>query len=137
MKQRIITFGLSFGVATLLHAIWIQVAARELYRRAIPGFATGPISWQILLGLAACLAAGLVVFVFESSKNDLAWNRALLLGGTFGLVLFGFSNLRNSLQLSDWQVGISLIDTIWGGVLAMATVALTRLILDKLRERKQ
>lgn len=136
MRRRIITFVISFVIASALHAGWLQLAARELYRRGIPGFDAGPFSIGILLAMMGVFAVGLTLFVFEPTRKDETWTRALALGATYGLVVFGFANLRNTLQIADWQFGISLIDAIWGTVLATATVALTRLAWEKIEEKK-
>lgn len=136
MRRRILTFVISFVIAVTLHAGWLQLAARELYRRGIPGFDAGPLSLGILLVMMGVFAIGLSLFVLEPTRKDEGWTRALALGAAYGLVIFGFANLRNALQITNWQFGISLIDAVWGTVLATATVALTRLAWEKIEEKK-
>ena len=81
-------------------------------------------------------ALGLTLFVFEPTRKDENWTRALMLGAAYGSIVFAFANLRNTLQITNWQFGISLIDAVWGTVLSTATVALTQLAWEKIEEKK-
>lgn len=45
-----------------------------------------------------------------------AWG-ALLTGALIGLLVYGLYNFTNLSLLKDWNLTITIVDTIWGGVI--------------------
>ncbi len=116
--------------------MWLQVAARDIYKRALEQYVSNEFSlvWFILFGVI--FSAGLTYIAITREKKRPTMGQSLLRAGVFGGLVFGLINIKNLQFLQDWQLGISVIDTIWGAVVATASVALTLIIFEKLEETR-
>jgi uncharacterized membrane protein len=136
MQKKITSFVICLAIFLTLHYTWTQWAADGIYSRALEPYATAGFSavWFIFFGLL--FTAGLVWLALFSGDKRAGMSKSLLRAGIYGLVIFGLSNIRNLQLFSDWQLGISIIDTVWGAVVATTSVALTIIILEKLNDKK-
>ena len=76
--------------------------------------------------------AGLVVFVVAPALDKGSWVRALLLGALFGLITYATYDLTNLATLKDWPLVVTVVDLIWGMVLAATVSVATYLIAAKI-----
>ena len=136
MQKKITSFAICLTVFLALHYTWTQWAADGIYSRALEPYATAGFSavWFMVFGLF--FTAGLVWLALFSGDKRAGMGKSLLRAGIYGLAIFGLSNIRNLQLFSDWQLGISIIDTVWDVVVATTSVALTIIILEKLNEKK-
>jgi uncharacterized membrane protein len=112
----------------VIDMIWLILVARKFYREQI-GFLMRPdIVWPAAIIFYLLFIAALVVFVITPAveKNSLA--HALLYGAFFGLVTYATYDLTNLSTLKDWPVLVTIVDLIWGMVLASSVSVVTYLI---------
>lgn len=67
------------------------------------------------------LTLGFMVFVYP--KIWQTRENALLYGFLFGIVVYGFFSLTNYALLEKWDLNITIMDTLWGGIfIAIAAI---------------
>lgn len=67
------------------------------------------------------LALGLLVLVLPNIRKDKLSNTikdAIIYGGIFGLTSYAIFDFTLHFMFDNWDLGISIMDSIWGGVLA-------------------
>jgi uncharacterized membrane protein len=66
------------------------------------------------------LALGIVVLALPRMRKDSLKNRAIdaiLYGGVFGLTSYATFDFTMHFMFEDWDLGVSIMDSVWGGVL--------------------
>jgi uncharacterized membrane protein len=66
------------------------------------------------------LALGLLVLVLPHIRKDKLSNTikdAIIYGGTFGLACYATFDFTMHFMFEDWTLGVSIMDSIWGGIL--------------------
>jgi uncharacterized membrane protein len=61
-----------------------------------------------------------------------SWLHALLFGAFFGLVTYATYDLTNLATTKDWPLLVTVVDLIWGTVLAASISVITYLIAQKI-----
>jgi uncharacterized membrane protein len=75
----------------------------------------------------------LVVFVIGPAVERGGWSRALLLGALFGLITYATYDLTDLATLKNWPLALTVVDMLWGMVLAASVSSLTCVIAEKLK----
>lgn len=73
---------------------------------------------------------GLMVFVIVPSLESGPIRRALTLGALFGLVTYATYDLTNLATVKDWPWIVTVVDLLWGSLLA-ASVSVLGLLAGK------
>lgn len=116
-------FYLKLYLATLaaffvIDMLWLGLIARSLYRKYL-GFLLSPQpNWVAAILFYLLFVAGLLVFAVVPGLQAGSLQRTLLLGAFFGLLTYATYDLTNLATLKDWPVAITVIDMIWGTLLA-------------------
>jgi uncharacterized membrane protein len=79
------------------------------------------------------LALGILVLVLPrirntSNKNDVLAD-SILYGGIFGLTAYATFDFTIHFMFNDWGLGVSIMDTIWGGILCSIVTFISSLYL--------
>jgi uncharacterized membrane protein len=107
-----------------IDAVWLGVIAPRFYRKYI-GHLMAENANLFAAGLFYVLfIAGLTMFVIQPAIKEASWLVALTRGAFFGLVTYATFDLTNQAVLKNWPWTVTLVDMLWGTVLA-ASVALT------------
>ncbi|MEI7818858.1 MAG: DUF2177 family protein [bacterium] len=131
MLNTLYTYGIALTTFLMIDLFWLNIAAKELYRRSIGQY----ISATPNLGAAgifyAAYIAVLVYFVINPARADGNFPQALLRAALFGGICYATYDLTNLAVLKDWPLTLSIIDIIWGMVLTMAVTAITLILLQR------
>ena len=127
MKTFFSLYALAAAVFVAIDMIWLTVVANKFYKDQLGKLLAEKASLAPAVLFYALFIVGLVVFVIkpglDQALSTVAWRAAL-----FGLVTYATYDLTNQATLKDWPVKITVVDLIWGAVLAtvvcVATVAL-------------
>jgi uncharacterized membrane protein len=65
-----------------------------------------------------------------------SWLRALLFGALFGLITYATYDLTNLATLKDWPLAVTVVDLIWGMVLAASVSVASYLVAAKIGASK-
>jgi len=90
------------------------------------------INWLAAIIFYLLFIAGLVTFVISPAVEKQSWVQALLFGALFGLITYATYDLTNLATLKDWPLMVTIVDLIWGSVLAASISVITYFIAEKI-----
>lgn len=122
----------AFAVFFAIDMVWLVLVARKFYSQQLGFLMTSQINWVAAILFYLLFIGGLVVFVITPAVQQNSWSQALLMGALFGLVSYATYDLTNLATIKDWPLLITVVDLIWGMVLAGSVSTLTVLITKKL-----
>ena len=95
-------------------------------------FVDGSLSVRIIPTILSYLTMGLLVALFAIPKAMTLGSgsgvRAFFWGAVLGLTVYGLYNYTNLALLEKWSSSLSIVDTLWGGVILGATTLILYLI---------
>ena len=116
----------------IIDMIWLVLVAKKFYNEQI-GFLMRPdIVWPAAIIFYLLFIAALVVFVISPAIEKHSWVHALLYGAFFGLITYATYDLTNLATLKNWPVLVTIVDLIWGMVLAASVSVVTYFISSKI-----
>lgn len=125
-------FLIALPVFFIIDIIWLVLVARKFYQTQI-GFLMKPeINWTAAIIFYLLFIAGLVLFVIAPAVEKQSWVHALIYGALFGLITYATYDLTNLATLKDWPVLVTIVDLIWGTVLAASISLITYYIANKM-----
>ncbi len=111
---------------------WLILVAKKFYQQQI-GFLMKPdINWFAAIIFYLLFIAGLVIFVISPAVEKHSWVHAVLFGAFFGLITYSTYDLTNLATMKDWPLLITVVDLIWGTVLAASISCITYFIAGKI-----
>jgi uncharacterized membrane protein len=125
-------FLIALPVFFAIDMVWLAVVAKNFYRKQL-GFLMKPdINWIAAILFYLLFIAGLIIFVITPALVRQSWVHALLFGALFGLVTYATYDLTNLATVKDWPLLVTVVDLIWGSVLAAAVSVITYFIANKI-----
>ena len=125
-------FLIALPVFFVIDIIWLVLVAKKFYQEQI-GFLMKPdINWFAAIIFYLLFIAGLVVFVISPAVEKHSWVHAILYGALFGLITYATYDLTNLATLKDWPLLVTVVDLIWGTVLAASISVITYIIANKI-----
>jgi uncharacterized membrane protein len=125
-------FFIALPVFFVIDMAWLVLVAKKFYQQQI-GFLMKPdINWLAAIIFYLLFIAGLVLFVISPAVEKHSWVHALIFGALFGLISYATYDLTNLATLKDWPVIVTVVDLIWGTVLASAISVITYFISTKI-----
>jgi uncharacterized membrane protein len=126
-------FLIALPVFFIIDMAWLVLVAKKFYQQQI-GFLMRPdINWVAAIIFYLLFIFGLVTFVILPAIEKHSWVSAVLLGALFGLITYATYDLTNLATLKDWPVMVTIVDLIWGTVLAASISGLTYYIAWKIK----
>lgn len=125
-------YAIALPVFFAIDMIWLGFLAKDFYRAQIGVLMRPDVNWVAAIIFYLLFIAGLVVFVISPAVERGSWMHALLFGALFGLVCYATYDLTNLAVAKDWPLLVTIVDMIWGAVLAAAVSTVTYLIATKL-----
>lgn len=110
---------------------WLGVAAKNFYAKRIGFLMRANVNWAAAILFYLLFIAGLVVFVVAPALEKGSWVRAALLGALFGLITYSTYDLTNLATVKDWPLLVTVVDLIWGTVLAASVSVATYVVAAK------
>ena len=125
-------FLIALPVFFVIDMVWLVLVAKKFYQEQI-GFLMKPdINWFAAIIFYFLFIAGLVIFVISPAVEKHSWVHALFLGALFGLITYATYDLTNLATLKDWPLLVTVVDLIWGTVLASSISLITYFIANKI-----
>jgi uncharacterized membrane protein len=124
-------YAIALPIFFAIDMVWLGFVAKNFYRDQIGFLMRSDINWAAAIIFYLLFVVGLVVFVIAPAleKND--WKHALLFGALFGLITYATYDLSNLATLKDWPLLVTVVDLVWGAVLAAAVSTATYFIADR------
>ncbi|MGB8490021.1 MAG: DUF2177 family protein [Bacteroidales bacterium] len=125
-------FFISLPVFFVIDMVWLVLVAKKFYQSQI-GFLMKPdINWLAAIIFYLLFIIGLVIFVISPAVEKHSWVYALIFGALFGLITYATYDLTNLATLKDWPLLVTVVDLIWGTVLAASISCITYFIQSKI-----
>ncbi len=103
----------------ILDYIWLSIVMADFYNTNLGALARrvgeklSP-DWSGVVFAYIFLALGVVLFALPKVSSDATLIKAFLIGGVFGLIVYGIYDMTNLATLSGWSWKLSLADMAWG-----------------------
>lgn len=75
-------------------------------------------NWSAAVVFYLLFVLGLLVFVIVPSLESGSTKMVLILGALFGLITYATYDLTNLATVKDWPLVVTVVDLLWGGILA-------------------
>lgn len=115
-----------------LDFIWLAIVARKFYLSQLGALMKTNINWPIAILFYLVFIVGLIIFVISPAIEKKSIIYALIMGGLFGFFTYATYDLTNLATLKNWPLSLSIIDMIWGSILAASVSIITFYIASKL-----
>jgi uncharacterized membrane protein len=124
-------FLIALPVFFIIDMAWLVLVAKKFYQQQI-GFLMRPdINWAAAIVFYLLFISGLVTFVILPAVEKHSWVHAIVFGAFFGLITYATYDLTNLATLKDWPLVVTIVDLIWGTVLAASISGLTYFLAGK------
>ena len=111
---------------------WLGIVAKDFYRGQIGFLMKNNVNWTAAISFYLLFIIGLVLFVITPAVEKNSWIYALLFGALFGFISYATYDLTNLATLKDWPLLVTIVDLVWGAVLAASVSTVTYFIANKL-----
>jgi uncharacterized membrane protein len=125
-------YAIALPVFFAIDMVWLGLVAKNFYRVQIGHLMKADVNWMAAIIFYLIFIAGLVVFVIAPAMAKGSWTQAFLLGALLGLVCYATYDLTNLAVAKDWPLLVTIVDLIWGAVLAALVSVITYFIANKL-----
>jgi uncharacterized membrane protein len=109
---------LTLAAFLVIDMIWLGLVARTFYRKYLGYIMSPSPNWPAAILFYLLFIAGLLIFAVVPGLQGESMNKAVLLGALFGLFTYATYDLTNQATIKDWPVIITVVDMIWGMILA-------------------
>lgn len=125
-------YAIALPVFFAIDMLWLGLIAKNFYREQIGTLMKPDVNWTAAVIFYLIFIAGLVTFVISPAVEKNSWTHALIFGAFFGLVCYATYDLTNLAVAKDWPLLVTVVDLVWGAVLAASVSVITYFIADKL-----
>lgn len=125
-------YAIALPVFFVIDMIWLGLVAKDFYRAQIGALMKPDVNWAAAIIFYLIFIAGLVVFVISPAVEKGSWTHALLFGALFGLVCYATYDLTNLAVAKDWPLLVTMVDLVWGAVLAASVSIVTYFVAGKI-----
>ena len=119
---------IALPVFFIIDMVWLGLIARGFYRGQIGFLMREGIHWPAAILFYLIFLAGLVFFAVLPAVQKQSWVQAGYLGALYGLFTYATYELTNLATLQGWPLILTLVDTIWGIVLASLVSVVTYML---------
>lgn len=135
MLDFIIVFLITLVVFFAIDLVWLGVVARPFYQAEIGHLLKKDVNWTAAIIFYLIFIVGLIVFVILPAMENKNIVEAIFKGALFGFVTYATYDLTNLATLKDWPLKVTIVDLVWGTVLA-SSVSTISFLLSNLLLRK-
>jgi uncharacterized membrane protein len=123
---------IALPILLIIDMIWLGLVAKNFYAKHIGFLMKTNINWTSAIIFYLVFIVGLIIFVITPALQKNSWVTALLLGALFGFITYATYDLTNLATIRDWPLLVTIIDLIWGTVLAASVSVISFLIASRI-----
>ncbi len=123
-------FLVAFVVFLIIDLVWLGLIAKKFYKKHLGFLMSENVNWTAAIIFYIIFIVGIVLFVVTPALEAKSFSHALVYGALFGFVTYSTYDLTNLATLKNWPILITIIDLIWGTILATSVSAITFLIFN-------
>jgi len=98
--------------------VWLVLVARGFYQKHLGFLMRSNPNWSAAVLFYLLFVVGLLVFVIVPSLETGSTKKVLVLGALFGLITYATYDLTNHATVKDWPWVVTVVDLLWGCILA-------------------
>lgn len=125
-------YAIALPVFFAIDMTWLGLIAKDFYREQIGYLMRSDVNWAAAIVFYLLFIVGLVTFVIAPAVEKGSWMHALLYGALFGLVCYATYDLTNLATTKDWPLLVTIVDLVWGAVLAASVSTVTFFVASKI-----
>lgn len=125
-------YAIALPVFFAIDMVWLGFVAKDFYSKQIGFLLKSDVNWAAAILFYLLFIVGLILFVVMPAMEKGSWSHALIFGALFGLITYATYDLTNLAVAKDWPLLVTIVDLIWGAVLAASVSTITVLIATKL-----
>ncbi len=125
-------YAIALPVFFAIDMVWLGLVAKNFYAKQIGFLMKSNINWPAAIIFYLLFIVGLVLFVISPALEKHSWMYAVLFGALFGLITYATYDLTNLATMKNWPLVITIVDLIWGSVLASSVSIVTYFIAVKI-----
>lgn len=125
-------YAIALPVFFAIDMVWLGFVAKDFYSKQIGFLLKSDVNWVAAIIFYLLFVVGLILFVVMPAMEKGSWSHALIFGALFGLITYATYDLTNLAVAKDWPLSITIVDLVWGSVLAASVSTITVLIAGKL-----
>src|SRR6056297_581526 len=125
-------YAIALPVFLAIDLVWLGLVAKNFYKKQIGFLMKNDVNWIAAIIFYLLFIIGLVLFVIMPAMKKSSWMHALLFGARFGLITYATYDLTNLATLKNWPVMVTVVDLVWGAVLAASVSIVTYFIASKI-----
>lgn len=123
---------IALPVFLAIDMLWLSIIAKNFYAKQIGALMKADINWVAAIAFYLIFIVGLIVFVITPAIEKNSWMHAILFGALFGLVCYATYDLTSLAVTKNWPLLVTIVDLIWGAVLAALVSTITYIIARKI-----
>lgn len=112
--------------------LWIGLIAKSFYAKQIGFIMKANFNIPVAIIFYLLFIVGLVIFAISPAVEKKSLISAIIMGGLFGFFTYATYDLTNLATLKNWPLMVTVVDIIWGMVLAASVSTITFLIATKI-----
>ncbi|QDU47470.1 hypothetical protein Mal52_60010 [Symmachiella dynata] len=98
--------------------VWLVLVARGFYQKHLGFLLKDDPNWPAAIVFYLLFIFGMLVFVIVPSLDAGSTKKVLALGCLYGVITYATYDLTNLATVKNWPWIVTVVDVIWGGVLA-------------------
>lgn len=110
---------------------WLATMTKRFYRPVLGDIMASGVNIVPAVVFYGLYPAGLVIFAVAPALKDSSLSTALLYGALFGFFTYATYDLTNHATLRNWTTQLTLVDVIWGTVLASIAATASYWLVQK------
>lgn len=125
-------FAIALPIFIAIDMLWLGLVAKNFYRDQIGHLMKPDVNWMAAIIFYLIFIGALVIFVIMPAVEKGSWTQALIFGALFGFVCYATYDLTNLAVTKDWPLLVTIVDLVWGAVIAASVSVLTYFIVGKI-----
>lgn len=130
--MQFLIYPLTLLVFLTIDFIWLGFVAKRFYAEQLGSLMKTDVNWAAALIFYILFAVALVVFVIQPALDKKSLIHAAGMGAFFGLVTYATYDLTNLATLKNWPLQMTLVDLVWGSVLAASVSAIVYVVMQRI-----
>ncbi|TWU13245.1 hypothetical protein CA54_20780 [Symmachiella macrocystis] len=102
----------------VIDMVWLVLIARGFYQKHLGFMLKDNPNWPAAIVFYLLFVFGLLIFVIVPSLDASSTKKVLILGCLYGVITYATYDLTNLATVKNWPWIVTVVDMIWGGVLA-------------------
>jgi uncharacterized membrane protein len=123
---------IALSVFFAIDMVWLGLVAKNFYSKHIGFLMKTDINWGAAIIFYLVFIVGLVVFVITPAIEKNSLTQVIWLAALFGFITYATYDLTNLATIKNWPLIVTIVDLIWGTVLAILVSTITFWIYSKI-----